>query len=136
MIAKDLKIEAIKTPQGNVPTLNGLETAINAVIDQMKPLAENFQTIENSITQIQETMQNMASNIQQVSDHLAEFLVLLAKINANLAEVLNQSEREKNDSFAVQQATLIELQTILVKLIGELQDNIAKMAKSLPAITG
>lgn len=128
MSERELEIEVIKTPQGNVPTINGLQTALNAMNEQMKPLVDIITSIQDTSNNIQDALENMATNIQQISDNLAEFLVLLAKINTNISDVLEQFQSESTESLKYQQANLIELQTILAKLLVEFQTNIAKIA--------
>ena len=124
---RELEIEVIKTPQGNVPTINGLQTAINAMTEQMKPLVDIITSIQDTSDNIQDALESMALNIQQISDNLAEFLVLLAKINTNISDVLERFQSESTESLKYQQSNLIELQTILAKLLVEFQKNIAKI---------
>ena len=124
---RELEIEVIKTPQGNVPTINGLQTAINAMTEQMKPLVDIITSIQDTSDNIQDALESMALNIQQISDNLAEFLVLMAKINTNISDVLERFQSESTESLKYQQSNLIELQTILAKLLVEFQKNIAKI---------
>ncbi|MHA2362328.1 MAG: hypothetical protein ACXAC7_00100 [Candidatus Hodarchaeales archaeon] len=118
---KEIEIEAIETPKGNIPTVQGLETVVNALVGQITPLGEAVQGIHKSIHSINNALDYLAGSIQQIGDNLGEFLVLLAKINSNITDNLDELANNRIEGFEEQQKTLIELQTILAKLLVQFQ---------------
>ena len=115
----EIDIEAIETPKGNVPTVQGLENVINLIMDQVSPLAQAIQGIHAETKHIRATLDYLGTFVQQIGDNLGEFLVLMAKLNSNIDTALD--EIENNQGLQEQQNTLIELQTILAKLLVQFQ---------------
>ena len=130
MKKQDFKIDSVKTPHGSVPTVKGLENALNSIIDQVVPLAESFYSIEENISQMQEMVLNVAHNVQNLTDNVAEIMFLLAKINSTISEVFQSNQQEKSKDMQNQQANLIELQTILAKMLIQFEEGIKNLAKT------
>ena len=118
----EIEVEAIETPKGNVPTVQGLETVINALIgNQLTPLGNAVKGIHSEIQAIRSTLDYLGTFVQQIGDNLGEFLVLLAKLNSNINTALDQIADNRIEGIEEHQNTLIELQTILAKLLVQFQ---------------
>ena len=131
-MSRELKVESIKTPLGNVPTLKGLETAVNAVIDQMSSVTDTFKSIEQGISHIQDSIENISSSLALVGDNLSEFLVLLSKINSSISDVFQQNIDDKTQVYGDHQANLVELSTLLANILLEFKKSIGQ----LPQLAG
>ncbi|OLS27497.1 MAG: hypothetical protein HeimC3_02750 [Candidatus Heimdallarchaeota archaeon LC_3] len=130
MKKQDFKIDSVKTPHGSVPTVKGLENALNNVIDQVIPLAESFHSIEENVSQIQEMVLNVAQNVQNLTDNVAEIMLLLAKVNSTISDVFQFNQQEKSKDLQNQQANLIELQTILAKMMIQFEEGIKNLTNT------
>jgi len=115
----EINIETIETPKGNVPTVQGLENVINLIMEQVSPLAQAIQGIHTETKHIRTTLDYLGTFVQQIGDNLGEFLVLMAKLNSNIDTAFN--EIENNRGLEEQQNLLIELQTIIAKLLVQFQ---------------
>ena len=119
---KEIEIESIETPKGTVPTVKGLETVVNALVGQITPLGEAIKGIHAELSNVRSTLDNaLMPLIQQIGDNLGEFLVILAKINSNIQDALEQIKNAKMEGFEDKQNMLIELQTILAKILVQFQ---------------
>lgn len=118
---KEIEIESIETPKGTVPTVQGLETVVNALVGQITPLGEAIKGIHAELSNVRSTLDYFMPLIQQIGDNLGEFLVILAKINSNIQDALEQIKKAKIEGFEDKQNMLIELQTILAKLLVQFQ---------------
>ena len=78
---RDINIETLTTPKGDVPTVKGVETAINSVLsdfqDDVKILKEKLDTVSSAIS-------NQSDLITNLGSILSELVVSLGKIDQKL----------------------------------------------------
>lgn len=127
---KEIRIETIDTPKGPVPTVNGLETAINGALDQILPITEVLQSLNEEISSIHSTLQSIDQNFRLITDNIAEVLLSIAKLNSTISDVFMNNQIEKSEFIKSEKASLVELQTILAKLLLELKNNIEELKKT------
>lgn len=118
---KELEIESIETPKGNVPTVKGLETVANHIIDQVTPLEKSISSIGNDISSIKRTLDAMSKVVHSFGENFGELLLLLAKVDDKINQSLKQLEEGKIANIKEQQHLLIELQTIIAKTLLQFQ---------------
>jgi hypothetical protein len=82
------------------------------------------------VSQIQDMVNNVAHNVQNLTDNVAEIMFLLAKINSTISEVFQHNQQEKSKDLQNQQANLIELQTVLAKMLMKFEENINIFSKT------
>ena len=119
---KELEIESIDTPKGKVPTVKGLETALNHVIDQTMPIVGVINTFATDITKIKQDLTSITNSFQSFSDNFAELIILLGKLDKEIGITLTQLKEGKIEGIKEQQDLLIELQTILTKILMQYQE--------------
>lgn len=117
----ELEVQSVETPHGAVPTLAGLEQVVNYIMGQVTPLGQAIKDIQDNISSVQEQVSQMNDQILQIGDHLGEHLSLLAQLNSNISEALEMVRSGQVTGLEEQQATLVELQTILAKLLVQFQ---------------
>lgn len=122
MDKKELDIETIETPKGNVPTIKGLETAINFVLNQNQPLVEVISTLSSNISSIKQSMDSMSSAIHSYGESFAEIVILMGKVDQKITKALDDLKEGKVDSIQAQQNLLVELQTIMAKILLQFQE--------------
>ena len=118
---KELEIESIETPKGNDPTVKGLETVANHIIDQVTPLEKSISSIGNDISSIKRTLDAMSKVVHSFGENFGELLLLLAKVDDKINQSLKQLEEGKIANIKEQQHLLIELQTIIAKTLLQFQ---------------
>ena len=118
---KELEIESVETPKGNVPTVKGLETVANHILDQVTPLEKTITAISADISSIKRNIDSMSTVLHSFGDNFGELLLILAKLDGKISDSLKQLEEGKLDSIKAQQHTLIELQTLITKTLLQFQ---------------
>ena len=118
---KDLDVESIETPKGNVPTVKGLETVANHILDQVSPLEKSISSIGSDISAMKRTMDSMSKVLHSFGENFGELLLILTKVDDKISYSLKQLEDGKVDSIKDQQHLLIELQTLIAKTLLQFQ---------------
>ena len=118
---KEIEIESIETPKGNVPTVKGLETVTNHILDQVTPLEKTITAISADISSIKRNLDSMSKVIHSFGDNFGELLLILAKVDSKLTQGLKQIEEGEIEGIKEQQHLLIELQTLITKTLLQFQ---------------
>jgi uncharacterized protein YoxC len=118
----EIEIESIETPKGKVPTVKGLENALNHVIDQTMPIVGVINTFAEDISNMKNELNNISSAFQSFGDNFAELIILLGKLDKKITIALEQLKEGKIESIKEQQDLLVELQTILTKTLMQFQE--------------
>ncbi|MHA1205940.1 MAG: hypothetical protein ACTSSO_00050 [Candidatus Hodarchaeales archaeon] len=78
---RDINIETLTTPKGDVPTVKGVETAINSALsdfqEDVKILNEKLDTVSSAISKQSDLISNLGSILSQL-------VVSLGKIDQKL----------------------------------------------------
>ena len=118
---KELDVESLETPKGNVPTVKGLETVANHILDQVTPIEKTITALSADISSIKRNLDSMSTVLHSFGDNFGELLLILAKLDSKISESLKQLEEGKIASIKEQQHTLIELQTLITKTLLQFQ---------------
>lgn len=118
---KELEIESVETPKGNVPTVKGLETVANHILDQISPIEKVLGSFATDISSIKRNLDNISTVIHSFGENFGELLLLLSKLDNKISFSLKQLEEGKVESIKEQQGLLIELQTIITKTLLQFQ---------------
>lgn len=118
---KDLDVESIETPKGTVPTVKGLETVANHILEQVTPLEKTITGLNSDISSIKRTLDSMSTVLHSFGDNFGDLLLILGKLDTKISESLKQIEEGKSASIQEQQHTLIELQTLISKTLLQFQ---------------
>lgn len=118
---KELDIESIETPKGNVPTVKGVETVANHILNQLTPLEKTVSSIGTDISSIKRNLDNMSKVLHSFGENFGELVLLLNKLDINIDLTLKKLEEGKIEGIKDQQHLLIELQTIIAKTLLQFQ---------------
>ena len=122
MSKKEIEIESIETPKGNVPTVKGLENALNHVIDQTMPIIGVINTFADDINNMKQELNAISSSFQSFGQNFAELIILLGKLDKKITVTLQQLKEGKIEGIKEQQDLLVELQTIMTKILMQYQE--------------
>ena len=92
---REIKVESLTTPKGDVPTVKGLETAIDSVLSDFGGLERNISEIKQELSVISSEMKGFSDLIKKIGDSFRELIILLNK-NENRLEkeqTLNSNQR-------------------------------------------
>ena len=92
---REIKVESLTTPKGDVPTVKGLETAIDSVLSDFGGLERNISEIKQELSAISSEMKGFSDLIKKIGDSFRELIILLNK-NENRLEkeqTLNSNQR-------------------------------------------
>lgn len=118
---KELDIESIETPKGNVPTVKGVETVANHILNQLSPLEKTISSIGSDISSMKRNLDAMSKVLHSFGENFGELLLVLGKLDNKISSTLKQLEEGKIESIKDQQNLLIELQTIVAKTLLQFQ---------------
>ena len=118
---KELDIESIETPKGNVPTVKGVETVANHILNQLSPLEKTISSIGTDISSMKRNLDAMSKVLHSFGENFGELVLLLSKLDTKISFSLKQLEEGKIEGLKEQQHLLIELQTIIAKTLLQFQ---------------
>ena len=114
--SREIEIETLKTPKGDVVTIKGLETAINSVYREMASLDQHLAQVNNTLNQINSDLSDYTEKIGSIGESLAHLLTYLSKIekqqDLSKEYIKKQENITKNDLLALKE----DLTEILKKL--------------------
>lgn len=126
---REIEIETLNTPKGDVPTVKGLETAINAVYAEIASL-------DNHLSQISQFQSKITQSLNQINSQLVEYnekIVGLGETFANLivhlAKIESQQEQKREFSrkqLFIEKADLVALKEDLSSILEQLKDSVTE----------
>ncbi|MFW9990449.1 MAG: hypothetical protein ACFFD4_00175 [Candidatus Odinarchaeota archaeon] len=90
---RTVEVDAIKTPDGFVPTVKGLETIANKIYSDFAPVATLLDGISKSMIQISKDVKGLNDTFKKLGAGMGDFLVLLAKIEAKMQVIDSMAEK-------------------------------------------
>ena len=66
---KEIDVESIETPKGNVPTVKGLENVANHILSQVTPLEKSITAISADISSIKRNIDSMSTVLHSFGDN-------------------------------------------------------------------
>ena len=118
---RDINIETLTTPKGEVPTVKGLETVINSTLSNFH---DDIKILESKIENVASTINNQTDLISSIGSSLSELIVSLGKLNRRME--LNRSAEAKNRIVGA---------IDLLSLKEEISSILSKIEELLPTVT-
>ncbi len=112
-----LEIESVRTPKGSVPTVKGLETAVNAVYEGIAPLGELLSSLEASLKATEKRVSQIGADVKNFGLVLSEFLILFGKLDVRLESIITEVNESKERVLISQELDLLKLRDSLAKLL-------------------
>ena len=119
---RELEIETLNTPKGDVPTVKGLETAINVVYKEMASLDKHLSEIKQSLSNLSSIIKMQNQKFEFLGESVASLLVYLAKMEAKDKELKDRSNKQQ----LAEKADFLALKEDLSHILEQLQDNVIK----------
>ena len=94
---RELGIETLTTPKGDVPTIKGLEKVINSVFSENMALSQNIEKLTEMVSALTESLTHQSSMIKELGSNLADLIVYLGKLENKISQ--NQAIEEKNKTI-------------------------------------
>ena len=118
---RDITIETLTTPKGDIPTVKGLETVMNSTLSSFH---EDIKILEAKIEKVAATIEGQSELISNLGRSMSELIVSLGKLDRRIE--LNRST-EAN--------TRIVGAIDLLSLKEEISSILTKIENLLPATT-
>ncbi len=112
---RDITIETLTTPKGEVPTVKGLETVINSTLSNFH---EDIKILEDKIDKISSTIIGQSELISNLGRRLSELIVSLGKLDRRIE--LNRST-EANTRI-VGAIDLLSLKEEISSILSKIED--------------
>jgi len=119
---REIEIEALKTPKGNVPTIKGLEIAITTVYKEIASLANHLSQINESLTNIDSHLKEQKQEIGGLGESLANLIVHLGKMEKQ-QEQKRKLSRQKQ---LIEKADLMALKEDLTRILEQLENRVVE----------
>lgn len=119
---REIEIEALKTPKGNVPTIKGLEIAITTVYKEIASLADHLSQINESLIKIDSHLKEQEQKIGGLGESLASLIVHLGKMERQ-QEQKRKLSRQKQ---LIEKADLMALKEDLTRILEQLENRVVE----------
>ena len=119
---RDVEIETLKTPKGDVVTIKGLQTAINSVYKEITSLDQHLAQVNQTLNEINESISKSNQKTSSIGESLANLIIYLAKFES---QQIKSQELAKKQQI-VSTADLLALKEELSSILGQIQDRIIK----------
>ncbi|MHA1973832.1 MAG: hypothetical protein ACTSW1_12620 [Candidatus Hodarchaeales archaeon] len=123
---REIEVESIKTPKGNVPTVKGLENGLNAIYDDLKPIASNLASLDESLTDIIEKFDHFEEKMNVIAQSLVEIVTYLGKLDSSIKQ--NNELMKKQIHF--EKTDLITLKDELSSILEKIQVEVSMQSSS------
>ena len=118
---RDITIETLTTPKGDIPTVKGLETVMNSTLSSFH---EDIKILEAKIEKVASTIEGQSELISNLGRSMSELIVSLGKLDRRIE--LNRSTDAN---------TRIVGAIDLLSLKAEISSILTKIENLLPATT-
>ncbi len=119
---REIEIETLETPKGSVPTVKGLETAINSVYKELTSLDKHLLNINENLTKLGTQINEQTQKMSIIGESLTNLVVYLNKFD---------TKQSKKNEISVQQmiinkSDLIALKEDLSRILEQLENRVVK----------
>ena len=121
--SRELNIESLKTPKGDVPTVKGLEAIINLFFSEYSKIENNITVLHQKIDNSSAKIETQSTLITDLGKNFSDLIVILGSLDRKIEQ---QQSVTSNNRFieTVDLLTLKkDLSQILTKLESLLVDN-------------
>ncbi|MHA2245576.1 MAG: hypothetical protein ACXADY_11475 [Candidatus Hodarchaeales archaeon] len=126
---REIEIETLNTPKGDVPTVKGLETAINAVYAEMASLDKHLSQMSQFQSQITQSLTQINSHLDKNNEKIVGLGETFASLIVHLAKIESQQEQKRELSrkqLLIEKADLIALKEDLSSILEKLKDHVTE----------
>ena len=132
---REIEIETLKTPKGDVPTVKGLETTINTVYTEMASLDSNLSKINNAQTQINQKLTQINSQLEEYNNKIKSLGETFTDLIVHLAKIESQQESHQDFSkkqLLIEKADLVALKEELSQIMEKMKDHVIENEPKSP----
>lgn len=119
---RELSIETLTTPKGDVPTIKGLEKVINSIFSENANLNQNIDELSQNLVEVSNSLNHQSSMIKELSSNLTDLIVYLGKLESKIG----QNQLIESNFKLIEKIDLItlknDLSQILIKIESTLED--------------
>lgn len=126
---REIEIETLKTPKGDVPTVKGLETTINAVYTEMASLDKHLSQINESQNQISQALNQINTQLTEYNKKIMGLGETFADLIVYLSKIESQQEQRRKISkkqMIIEKADLVALKGELSSILEQLKDQVTE----------
>ena len=114
---RELGIETLTTPKGDVPTIKGLEKVINSVFSENITQGQNIENLMKMISTFSESLKHQSSLIKELGSSIADLIVYLGKLENKINQ--NQVRNEKNKT--IEKLDIITIKEDLSRILNKIE---------------
>jgi chromosome segregation ATPase len=119
---REIGVETLSTPKGDVPTIKGLETVIDAIFSEYNNINKNMATLNEAITQLSREVSSQANVLKNLSNSFADLLVQLGKLDTKI-------ERQQSSTVTdrlIETVDLFTLKSDLSRILAKIESFLDK----------
>lgn len=103
---REIEIDTLKTPKGDVVTIKGLETAINTVYKEIASLDQHLAQVNTTLNQISSDLSDYTQKIGFIGESFATLLTYLSKI---------ETQKGISQEFITKQKIITKIDLLTIK---------------------
>ena len=120
-----LEVEALKTPKGSVPTVKGLEQAINHVYKELVPVNRALSATDAAIQNMNSNLRQIQSELNAIRTFIGDLVGVLSKydLQPQLEEIKQALEKLSENTSSGESSDLFQVKDALAETLLKIQAN-------------
>jgi len=126
---REIEIETLKTPKGDVPTVKGLETTINTVYSEIVSFDKHLSQLNDSQIQISQALNQINSQLAEYNKKIIDLSETFAELIVHLSKIESQQEQQQKltkKQAITEKVDLLALKEELSSILEQLKDLVTK----------
>jgi hypothetical protein len=119
---REIEIETLETPKGNVPTVKGLETSINTVYREMASFDKLFSQMNDTLVKINSQLSDQIQKIGVIGESLVNITVVLGKLES----AQEQRTKFSKQRYLIEKADLVALKEDITRILEQLENRLVQ----------
>ncbi len=115
--SREIKIESLKTPKGDVPTVKGLETVIDSVFSEYGKIENRFNMLQQKLETVSKEIASQSGLITDLSKSFSDLIVILG----NLDRKIEQQQSITTNNRHIETIDLLTLKKDLSRILSKLE---------------
>ncbi|MHA1978614.1 MAG: hypothetical protein ACW98F_01330 [Candidatus Hodarchaeales archaeon] len=115
--SRELNIESLKTPKGDVPTVKGLETVINLLFSECSKIENSINAVQQNIASFSNEITSQSNLMSDLGKNFSDLVVILGSLERKIEQ---QQSITSNNRF-IETVDLLTLKKDLSQILSKLE---------------
>ncbi|PWI48647.1 hypothetical protein CEE45_05400 [Candidatus Heimdallarchaeota archaeon B3_Heim] len=115
--SREIEIESLKTPKGDVPTVKGLETVIDSVFSEYGKIENRFDMLQQKLETVSKEITSQSDLITDLSKSFSDLIVILGILDRKM----EQQQSITTNNRHIETIDLLTLKKDLSRILSKLE---------------